>query len=110
MSFRCQHTGRVMPPGTPSVKVVVAVRPVEHPTRDKADKRRVNRKRRVIQDRGGKGTQVAQELTVCPAAALELAKLEPRVEAALPPRKPRLQELEEQLYGVDPAEPARKRY
>lgn len=107
MSYRCQLTGQAMPPGTPAVRVVVAVRPATYNARDRADKRRIRGKRRVLQDGGGQGLEIARELVVSPEAAARLAGQAPTLEAARPVRrKTRLEEIEDALYGPAVPPPA----
>lgn len=102
MSYRCAVTGQIIPPGVAAVKVVLAIRPVIHPPRQGATRRRILRKWRRIDDAGGEGHEIAREALVHPDVARELAGKPPVVEAARPRRvKTRTQEVEEALWGAE---------
>ncbi|MCA9077438.1 MAG: hypothetical protein KDA93_20595 [Planctomycetaceae bacterium] len=79
--FRCQKCERIVPAGTRTNKVVVATRPRIYEPRgqDPSERRgrsRFVRGRRVRKrkpyDKGGAGTEIVRELSVCPACAAEL--------------------------------------
>ncbi|MBX3469862.1 MAG: hypothetical protein KF878_23555 [Planctomycetes bacterium] len=100
MSYRCAISGRVIPPGQPAVRVVLAVRPVTHAPRPGACRRRVTRKWRRVDDPGGEGYQIAREVLVSPEVARELATSQPSVlPARHVRRRTRQEEIEEALYG-----------
>ena len=71
--FRCQLCGTVVPPQTPSHRVVVQSRPIRYPARPRANQffRFVNRKRKLVHtdDPGGTGTAIVKEVQACPACA-----------------------------------------
>jgi len=110
VSYRCQKTGRAVAPGIPSVRITVAVRPMTYPPRPKAVRRRVARKERLIDDRGGQGLEIAREILVTPDEAAAHAERvrngwTPEVEPTRPARKNRLREIEDALFGVEPPPP-----
>ena len=104
--FRCEQCEKLVPSSSPEHKVVVAVRPVVHPFREASHRRRIKRKRKLVSDRGGTGTEIAQELRCCASCAAQAGRLEPRQEAARPPRRRRQAVLDEQLYGARPGDDA----
>ena len=69
--FRCQMCQQVVPAGTRSAKITVATRPRTYASRgaDPAE-RRFRRgpaaRKKTPYDKGGTGTEIVQELTVCP--------------------------------------------
>ena len=72
--FRCQICGRVVPPRTPAVRLVLATRSRRYPSRLKVH--RVIRlsetnKRKVVflDDPGGQGQEVSREVLACPDCA-----------------------------------------
>jgi hypothetical protein len=72
--FRCQCCQQVVPAGTPSRCLVIHTRPKNYPYRSRVN--RVirltdtgKRKEVFIDDPGGTGSEVAQEVTVCPSCA-----------------------------------------
>lgn len=80
--FRCQKCGTVVPAGVRTNKVVVASRPRVYEPRgqDPSERRgrvRFQRGRRVKKrksyDKGGQGTEIVRELSVCPKCAAEFA-------------------------------------
>lgn len=62
MSYQCEKCKSTPPSGTPSVRVVVETREVEHPFRPRAN-------RDGNDDMGGRGTQIVREMVVCPDCA-----------------------------------------
>ena len=80
--FRCQKCDRIVPAGVRSNKVTVATRPRTYEARgqDPSERRggrgRFVRGKRVRKrkpyDKGGVGTEIVRELSVCPACAAEL--------------------------------------
>lgn len=89
--FRCHFCQKITPPKTPKQYVVVATREKYYPTRRREDKRprgRFRSREDAIQDRGGKGIEIAQEVPACPECAalehevklIEAAPLETEVE------------------------------
>lgn len=85
--FRCQMCETVVPAGTRSTKVVVATRARVYEARgqDPRERRggRVFRGRRGPRkkkpyDKGGQGTEIVRELSVCPSCAVEHAHTAPQ--------------------------------
>ena len=70
---RKPHT---VPAGTPAIKVVVATRPTEYPSRPKANKLRIGRRMKHFDDPGGAGYEIAKEVLACRQCALDYAALE----------------------------------
>ena len=100
MSYRCELSGKVLPPGQKPVQVVLAIRPCTHPPRPLAT--RVRRKRKAKKakgDPGGRGYQIAKVALVSPDVAAQLAGREPEIWPELPPKKSRREALELALYG-----------
>lgn len=69
--FRCHFCNQVTPPKTTRHTVVIAVREIDYPIRRKESKRPGGRFRgdEAVQDRGGKGREIAKEVAACPACA-----------------------------------------
>ena len=69
--FRCYFCQQVTPPKTTKHNVIISIREKEYPTRRKESKggRRFRSRDDVIQDRGGKGREIAKEVAACPACA-----------------------------------------
>lgn len=87
--FRCQMCETVVPAGTRSTKVVTATRARVYEARGQDPRerrggprtfrgRRGPRKRKPY-DKGGEGTEIVRELSVCPSCAAERANLEPEM-------------------------------
>jgi len=83
--FRCQKCGTIVPAGVRATKVVVATRPRVYEPRgqDPSERRgrsRFQRGRRVRKrkpyDKGGQGTEIVRELSVCPTCAADFAAAE----------------------------------
>jgi hypothetical protein len=85
--FRCelsQHLpesqgcgSRVLPSGTPALKVPVAFRATEYPSRTKANKQRIKRKVKRFDDPGGAGYEIAKEVLSCEVCATAYSALQP---------------------------------
>ena len=72
--FRCQICQTVVPPKTATQKLVVKSRPKEYAARGSDPRERRFRSRfappvRQQYDKGGEGTEIVQELSVCPECA-----------------------------------------
>jgi hypothetical protein len=71
--FRCQTCGTVVPPRTPSHRVVARSRPSHYPPRPRANHflRWIDGKRKQLHadDPGGAGTEIVEEIRVCPSCA-----------------------------------------
>ena len=66
----------VLPAGTPAIKVVVATRPTEYPSRPKANQLRIGRRMKQFDDPGGAGYEIAKEVLSCRQCALDFAALQ----------------------------------
>lgn len=95
--FRCQKCGTIVPAGVRATKVTVATRPRVYEPRgqDPSERRgrtRFQRGRRVRKrkpyDKGGQGTEIVRELSLCPRCAADFAVAE---EAAAESESQRLQ-------------------
>lgn len=62
MSYECQKCKATQAAGTPSVRVVLETREVQHPHRARAN-------RDGSDDKGGRGSQIVREAVVCPDCA-----------------------------------------
>jgi len=74
--FVCDVCGSVALPGTPSHRIVVETREVDHPPRPDAHRRPrpPGGKIKWLDDPGGRGSQIVRELRACePCAAKPLA-------------------------------------
>jgi hypothetical protein len=74
MVFRCQVCCQVVPSGVPAQRVVVRTRAKKYPYRPEVNRvvrldRRGKPKVIFVDDPGGVGREIAQELVVCPACA-----------------------------------------
>jgi hypothetical protein len=80
---------------------VWAIRPSTYPPRENAFKRRPGggKRRKAVADRGGSGYEVAREVVVCAEVARQYADREPDMLPARPPRKRRIQQIMDELYG-----------
>jgi hypothetical protein len=72
--FKCEITGRVVPPGTPMKRVVVKVRKKKYGSRKEVHRHvkiTRNGKKVVVwkDDAGGEGYEIVKELIACPEAA-----------------------------------------
>ena len=72
--FRCQICQAVVPPKTATQKIVVKSRPKEYAARGSDPRERPYGRRFAPQprrpyDKGGEGTEIVQELAVCPECA-----------------------------------------
>ena len=91
--FRCQMCDTIVPAGTRSTKVVVATRQKIYEPRGQDPRerrggrsfrgRRGPRKKKPY-DKGGTGTEIVRELSVCPSCAAERANMAPE-EVYVPP-------------------------
>ncbi len=79
--FRCQKCDTIVPAGTRTSKVVVATRPRTYDARgqDPSERRGRGRfvrgkkvRKRKPYDKGGAGTEIVRELSVCPRCAEEM--------------------------------------
>jgi hypothetical protein len=77
--FRCKLCSRVVPPGTPAVRVAVATRAKVYPYRPRAN--RVVRvdatgkaKEIRVDDPGGVGREAVREATVCPDCGARIGR------------------------------------
>ena len=91
--FRCQMCDTIVPAGTRSTKVVVATRQkIYEPRGQDPRERRGGRsfrgrrgpRKRSPTTRGGTGTEIVRELSVCPSCAAERANMAPE-EVYVPP-------------------------
>lgn len=82
--FRCEKCGTVVPAGVRVNKVVVASRPRVYEPRgqdpnERRGRMRFQRGRRVKKrkpyDKGGEGTEIVRELSVCPRCAADFAEV-----------------------------------
>lgn len=76
--YRCQICSCVVPPRTPSHRIVVKQRAKKYPYRKEANRViQVNEngklKEKKIDDSGGKGQEIAEEIIVCPECASKQA-------------------------------------
>jgi hypothetical protein len=92
--FRCQKCGTVVPANVRTHKIVVATRPKTYEPRgqDPSERRgrsRFQRGRRIRKrkpyDKGGQGTEIVRELSVCPKCAADLAAGPPETVGAAHP-------------------------
>ena len=67
--YQCEICRKVVPPNTPSYKIVVETRPVAYPRRPDANKTRVRGKIEKRDDPGGQGFEIVRELRACPECA-----------------------------------------
>jgi hypothetical protein len=73
--FRCQLCQSVVPKGTRSQKLIITTRPKQYAAKepDRTQFRRSPRgfRERIItpRDRGGEGSEIVQEISVCPRCA-----------------------------------------
>ena len=72
--FRCYFCKQITPPKTPKQSVIIAKREKLYPTRRKEAKGgrgggRFRPREGAVQDQGGKGIEIAQEVAACPACA-----------------------------------------
>jgi hypothetical protein len=74
--FRCDICDKVVPPGTPARHVIAETRDKHYPRRPGAHQavlltRNGRRKSKQVDDPGGNGEEIVEELLVCPACARE---------------------------------------
>ena len=70
--FRCYFCQQITPPKTTKHRVVIATREKQYPTRrreSKGPRGRFRFREEAVQDRGGEGVEIAQEVAACPACA-----------------------------------------
>lgn len=79
--YRCEICKSVVPPNTPSTRIVVETRPKEYPTRSDRSARNSKRSNRFQQpsDIGGKGFEIVREIVVCPICARKQRTEQPEV-------------------------------
>ena len=101
MSYRCAISGELLPAGQPAHRLVVAVRPVTYPSREKAIRRRVpgKSKRQLARDPGGRGSQIAREVLVSAEVAARYRNHTPDMLPERPFRRRRQEVIEHELYG-----------
>ena len=63
MSYRCEACNKTVPHGVPAHRVVTAIAPCVHPYRSKVN-------RDGTDDKGGNGTRIVSEKTVCGSCAV----------------------------------------
>ena len=75
--FRCQKCGTIVGQGVRSQKIIVQTRSRQYAARGsrpmewRPARRRFPAPRKQAYDKGGEGTEIVKELTVCPACARE---------------------------------------
>ena len=71
MSFRCYYTGKVAPPGSRAVKVIVEIRRKEYDFRPKAIpmRRKGRKKKQYRDDKGGVSWERVREVMMSPEGA-----------------------------------------
>lgn len=76
--YRCNLCQQVVPPRTPANRLVVETRERVFPHRSNAQhvKQAGKKKKRTRDDPGGVGTQIVQEILVCPTCAAESPEVE----------------------------------
>lgn len=67
--YRCEVCKSLVPPNTPSYRVVTETRPAQYPRRVEANTFKKNGKNEKSDDPGGKGVEIAQERVMCPRCA-----------------------------------------
>jgi len=87
--FRCQKCGQVAPAGAKSERVAVSTRSKVYPSRGQNTERRFgggfrgrSQVPKKLQDRGGEGREIVQELMVCPNCAASVRAEQEAREAA----------------------------
>ncbi|MFI4874072.1 MAG: hypothetical protein ACIALR_01955 [Blastopirellula sp. JB062] len=75
--YKCQRCGKITPARTPAHQIVVSERHKEYGSRSKPAPRgpRMRRDTQTI-DRGGRGHEIVEQLTVCPDCAARSAASE----------------------------------
>jgi hypothetical protein len=70
--FTCEVCGALVPPGTPSTRVVIESRPKTYPRREHAMRKpgRARDRDEWKADPGGVGSEIVAEATACPRCAL----------------------------------------
>ena len=66
--YRCEVCDRVVPPNTPSNRIILETRAVEYPVRDKVHWHppKDGGKGKWVDDPGGRGTEIVREARACP--------------------------------------------
>ena len=72
---------RIIPAGTAAIKVAVAFRATEYPSRPKANKLRIGRKAKRFDDPGGAGYEIEKEVLACASCAQAYALLQAQARA-----------------------------
>ena len=67
--YRCEFCKEIVPPLTPSHRVVVETREVRYPFRPDANVSVIKGKKEKRNDPGGSGTEIVREAIVCPRCA-----------------------------------------
>ena len=67
--YRCEICKEVVPPHTPSHRVVTETRPAQYPFRPDANVVLVKGKSEKRHDPGGSGREIAREVIACPRCA-----------------------------------------
>lgn len=91
--FRCQICDKTVPPKTREQKLTLLTRPKVYASRgpDPTERRRFRgrgRPKAEPRDRGGTGFEIVQEVSVCPACAVEHQKKEPEEPTSSAPMIP----------------------
>ena len=76
---------RVVAAGERCVMVAIEKRPTEYPSRPKAQRRRIGRKVRMIDDPGGAGYEIAKEVRACVRCARDYEGIRPSEDGDLVP-------------------------
>ncbi|MEZ6065787.1 MAG: hypothetical protein R3B90_08790 [Planctomycetaceae bacterium] len=88
--YRCDQCSRVVPAGTRESRVVVETREKTYEPRGNRERERFRRggrrvtpgrkaRRRQVFDKGGRGTEIVKEISVCPDCFAAMPKPEPKV-------------------------------
>jgi len=72
---------RIIPAGTAAIKVAVAFRATEYPSRPKANKLRIGRKSKRFDDPGGAGYEIEKEVLSCASCAQAYALMQAQAAA-----------------------------
>ena len=67
--YRCELCKEIVPPRTPSYRVVAETREVRYPFREKANSVVVKGKIETRNDPGGTGREIVREFLACPRCA-----------------------------------------
>ncbi len=67
--YKCEICEKIAPPSVPSVKLTVKTRNTNYPHRTKVNKFKITGRKKIRDDAGGSGSQIVNEITVCPDCA-----------------------------------------